>query len=116
MKHPVPGHHRLIRLAGPGFVLLSVVSIGLSLGAPGLGWAMATVTMVAASLCARLVGQAWLAVCLALTAVHVLTLGPLGGGAGSSFGSEWVIGVLFTGIPFIAGMGALAATCLRSRK
>jgi hypothetical protein len=116
MKNPGTGHHRPSGLSGAGFVLLSVVSVVLSLGAPGLGWGLATVTMVAASLCFRLVGQRWLYICLAVTAIHLLTFGPLGGGAGSSFGSDWFIGAVFAALPFIAGVGALVVTYLQSRK
>lgn len=116
MNNPGTGHHCLIRLSGAGFVLLSVVSVVLSLGAPGLGWGFATLTMVAVSLCSRLVGPRWLSVCLAVTSIHLLTLGPLGGGAGSSFGSNWFIGAVFAALPFIAGVGALVATCFHSKK
>jgi hypothetical protein len=116
MNNPGTGHHRLIRLSGAGFVLLSVVSMVLGLGAPGLGWGFATVTMVAVSLCSRLVGERWLYICLAVTFIHLLTLGPLGGGAGSSFGSNWFIGAVFSALPFVVGVGALVTTYLRSRK
>lgn len=112
MNHPGTGHRRLPRLAGAGFALLSVVAVVLSLGAPGLGWGLATMTMIAASLCARLVGQRWLYVCLALTLVHLLTFGPLGV-AGSSFGSHGLIGAVFAALPFVAGIGALVVTRLR---
>lgn len=115
MKHPGTGHRRRLRLSGAGFTLLSVVAIVLSLGAPGLGWGLATMTMIAASLCARLVGQRWLYVCLALTLVHVLTFGPLGV-AGSSFGSHWLIGAVFAALPFVAGIGALVAAHVRPEK
>ena len=94
---------------GAGCALLSLVSIVLALGAPGLGWALASVTMVAAGLCVRLVGRTWLAICLALTTIHALALGPLAGGAGSSFGSDPWVGVVFAALPFIAGIGALVA-------
>jgi hypothetical protein len=116
MKNPGAGHYRLIWLSGAGFVLLSVLSVVLSLGAPGLGWGLATVTMVVVSLCSRLVGRRWLYICLAVTTIHLLTLGPLGGGAGSSFGTDWYIGAVFAAIPFIAGIGALVVTYLKSRK
>ena len=107
MNHPGTGHHLPAMLSGAGFVLLSVVSVVLSLGAPGLGWGLATVTVIALSLCARLVGRRWLCVCLALALVHLLTLGPLGGRAGSSFGSHWLVGAVFAALPFVAGVGAL---------
>lgn len=116
MKNTGGGHHRLIWLFGAGFVLLSVVSVVLSLGAPGLGWSLATVTMVMASLCSRLVGPCWLSICLAVTTIHLFTFGPLRGGAGSSLGTDWFIGAVFATIPFVAGIGALAATYLQSRK
>jgi hypothetical protein len=108
---------RLIRLvAGAGFALMSVVSVVLSLGAPGLGWVLATVTMVAVSLCSHLVGQRWLWICLGVTLVHLITLGPLGGSAGSSFGGDWVFGTVFTAMPLVVGVVALVVTYLRSRK
>lgn len=115
MNNPGAGHQRLIRLSGAGFVLLSVVSVLLSLGAPGLGWGLAMVTMIVVSLCSRLVGKRCLYICLAATTIHSLTFGPMGGGAGSSFGSDWFIGVVFGALPFIAGTGTLVATYLRSR-
>jgi hypothetical protein len=108
MWHSIPA-------AGAAGLLLSMCSIVLSLGAPGLGWGLATVTMVALSLCCRLVGPGWVSVCLAVTTMHALTLGPLGGGPGASFGSDWLVGTVFTSIPFLAGAVALVATCLRSR-
>lgn len=110
-EHPLPRW-----LSGVGFVLLSLAAIVLGLGAPGLGWGLATVTMVAASLCFRLVGRAWLCVCLALAAIHVLTVGPLGGGAGSSFGDNRFIGAVLAAFPFLAGAGGLVAAHVRSRK
>lgn len=115
MKNPGAGHYRLIWLSGAGCVLLSLIAVVLSLGAPGLGWGLATVTMVAISLCSRLVGQRWLYVCLAVTTIHLLTFGPLGGGTGSSFGDRWFIGAMFAAAPFIAAAGALAARYLRMR-
>jgi hypothetical protein len=114
----VPGARRrsLTWLAGAGFVLMSVVSVVLSLGAPGLGWALATVTMVAVSLCSHLIGQRWLWICLGVTLVHLLTLGPLGGGKAPSFGSDWFFGAVFTAMPIVVGVVALVVTYLRSRK
>jgi hypothetical protein len=106
---------RLRRFAGAGFVLMSVVSLVLSLGAPGLGWALATVTMVVVSLCSHLVGQRWLAICLGVTLVHLITVGPLNGSAGSSFGSDWLFGAVFTAVPLVVGVVALAVTYWRSR-
>jgi hypothetical protein len=106
---------RLRRSAGAGFVLLSVVSLVLSLGAPGLGWVLATVTMVAVSLCSHLVGQRWLAICLGVTLVHVITLGPLSDSPGSSFGSDWLFGAVFTAAPLVVGVVALVVTYWRSR-
>lgn len=106
---------RLRRLAGAGFVLMSVVSVVLSLGAPGLGWVLATVTMVAVSLCAHLVGQRWLSICLGVTLVHLLTLGPLSDSPGSSFGSDLLFGAVFTAAPLVVGVVALVVTYWRSR-
>jgi hypothetical protein len=116
MKHPGAGRNFFVSLFGAGFVLLSVVSVALSLGAPGLGWLLATITMVVLSLCSRLVGQRWLYICLAVTAIHLFTFGPLGGGSGSALGSNWSIGLVFAAIPFIAGIAALVTTHLQSRK
>jgi hypothetical protein len=107
---------RLIRIAGGGFALMSIVSVVLSLGAPGLGWVLATVTMVAVSLCSYLVGQGWLWICLGVTLVHLFTFGPLGGDTGSSFGGDWVFGAVFTAMPFVVGVVALVVTYFRSRK
>lgn len=115
MNNPGTRHQCLIRLSGAGFLLLSVLSVVLSLGAPGLGWGLATITMVAISLCSRLVAQPWFYLCLAVTFIHLLTYGPLGG-AGSSFGNDWFIGAVFAALPFIAGVGALAVAYMRSRK
>jgi hypothetical protein len=106
---------RLRRSAGTDFVLMSVVSLVLSLGAPGLGWVLATVTMVAASFCSQLVGQRWLAICLGVTLVHVITLGPLSDSPGSSFGSDWLFGAVFTATPLVVGVAALVITYWRSR-
>jgi hypothetical protein len=116
MKDTGAGRRRLASLAGAGFVVMSGVSVVLSLGAPGLGWLLATVTMVTVSLCSRLVGQRWLCVCLGVTLVHLFTFGPLSRAPGSSFGSDWIFAAIFTGTPLVAGVVALVLTSLRSRK
>lgn len=106
---------RLLRLSGAGFLLLSVLSILLSLGAPGLGWGLATVTMIAISLCSRVVGRRWLWGCLIVTLVHFASLGPLVGRAGESFGSNWFTGVVFAAAPFVFGIVALVGTYFRQK-
>lgn len=116
MKDTSAGRRRRTSLAGAGFTMMSVVSVVLSLGAPGLGWLLATVTMVMVSLCARLVGQRWLCVCLGVTLVHLFTFGPLSRTTGSSFGNDWLFAAVFTGTPLVAGVIALVLTRCRSRK
>jgi hypothetical protein len=106
---------RLRRIAGAGFVFMSVVSLVLSLGAPGLGWALATVTMIAVSLCSALVGRRWLVICLGVTLFHLFSVGPLNSSPASSFGSDWLFGAAFTAAPLVVGVVALAFTYWRSR-
>lgn len=95
-------------LAGPAFVIMSLLAIVLSLGAPGLGWMLATLTMVAVSLCWRRVGRRWVWICLGVTLAHLLSFGPLGGGDASSYGDNLALGIAFTAAPFVAGVAALA--------
>ncbi len=115
MKNPGARLQRLISLSGAGFVLLSLISMILSLGAPGLGWSVATITMVGVSLCSRLVGRRWLSACLALTAIHLFTLGPLARGAVWPSGTGRFHVAMFAALPFLAGIGALVGTYLRPR-
>jgi hypothetical protein len=69
--------------------------------------------MVAASLCFHLLGQRWLAICLGVTLLHVITLGPLSDSPGSSFGSDWLFGAAFTAVPLVVGLVALVVAYRR---
>ena len=104
-----------MKLLGLGFVLLSIVATLLGLGAPGLGWGLATLTMIAASLRARSVGRAALIVCLAITLFHALSWGPLATQPASSYGGVPLLDRVFTAAPFVAGIVALALLRLRPR-
>lgn len=103
-------------LARAGFLIMSFLAILLSLGAPGLGWMLATLAMIGVSLCWRRVGRRWVWICLGVTLIHLLTLGPLGGGGASSFGDSPAFGIVFTAAPFVAGAAALASAYWRSSR
>lgn len=96
------------RLAGSVLVVLSFSSIVLSLGAPGLGWALSGATLIAASLCSPLIGRGWLVACSALTVVLLLTFGPVGYYDSSTFDPDWVMAA-FTFGPLAIGLVALLA-------
>lgn len=115
MKEPGAGHDRAACLSGAGFVLLSVLAVVLSLGAPGLGWGLATITMNAVSVFSREVSRYAPGICLVVTALHLFTLGPMAGGAVSS-DNDWFVAAAFAVLPFIAGTGALVIGCLRTTR
>lgn len=101
-------------IAGSTFVLLSLCSIVLSLGAPGIGWALSGITLIVASMCSSLIGRNWLAACLALAFTLLLTFGPLGTYDSSSFDPDWVM-VIFTFGPLTIGLAALLVQFWRQR-
>jgi len=93
-------------LAGSVLVLISLSSIVLSLGAPGLGWALSGATLIAASMCSPLIGRGWLGVCSVLTVALLLTFGPLGYYDSSTFELDWVVAA-FTFGPLAVALVAL---------
>jgi hypothetical protein len=94
--------------------LLSPGAIVLSLGAPGLGWALSGVTLIVASMCSPLIGRHWLVACLAFAIVHLLTFGPLGIYDSSSFDPD-LVKVVFTFGPMTIGLIALLLPFWRQR-
>lgn len=64
-------------LVATACIFLSIVSMIVSLGAPGIGWAIAATILVIATFMASLIGRLTLGICLAITVIHLFTLGPL---------------------------------------
>ena len=58
-------------------IFLSIVSMVISLGAPGIGWAIAATILVIATFMTSLIGRLTLGICLAITVIHLFTFGPL---------------------------------------
>lgn len=102
----IAGRQLARRFVGAILVFFSLSSILLSLGAPGLGWALSGSTLIAASICSLLIGRGWLIVCFILTVVLLLTLGPLGYFDSSTSDSDCVMAA-FTFGPLAIGLVAL---------
>lgn len=101
-------------IAGSTLVSLSICSLVLSLGAPGLGWTLSGVTLIVASICTPLIGRNWLVACLVLTLVLLLTFGPLGIYDSSSFNPD-LFKIAFTFGPMTIGLIALLVPFWRHR-
>lgn len=108
------GHQLRRWITGSTLVVLSLCSIVLSLGAPGLGWALSGVTLIVASMCSPLISRNWLVACLVLTFVLLVTFGPLGVYNSSSFDPDWVMAAITFG-PMTIGLVALLAPFWRQR-
>jgi hypothetical protein len=57
--------------------MLSVFAFLLSLGMPGVGWALAAIVLIVTSLLTRFIGKAYIGAALSVTLIHLFTLGPL---------------------------------------
>lgn len=102
----MPDHQLGRRIAGSTLVLLSLCSIVLSLGAPGVGWALSGISLLLASMCSSTIGRSWLIVCFVLTFALLLTFGPLGIYDSSPFDPDLVM-VAFTFGPLTIGLVTL---------
>lgn len=103
------------RLAVSILILLSLGSIVLSLGAPGLGWVLSGVTLIDASMCSALIGRRWLLVCMGLTVALLLTFGPLGHYKSSALDSNWVMAA-FTFGPLAIGLAAFLVPLFKQKR
>lgn len=90
---------RLARITASVLLLLSIGAIVLSLGAPGLGWAFASVILMIASLCTPWLGTRVVYPSLAVTAIHLVTFGPLTSSGGAHV--SWMIGAILSWGPFL---------------
>lgn len=104
---------RLALVTGIVLTLLSIAAIVLSLGAPGLGWALASITLVLASVCSLWIGLRVVCLCLAATTIHFVTFGPLTYSVGSNV--SWVAVAIFGWGPFIVCGLALLLSFWRRR-
>ncbi|HEX8612204.1 MAG TPA: hypothetical protein VF800_13025 [Telluria sp.] len=64
-------------LVSAACIFLSIVSMVVSLGAPGIGWVSAATILVIATFMTPLIGRLKLGICLVITVVHLFTFGPL---------------------------------------
>ncbi len=101
-------------ITGSVLVSLSLCSIVVSLGAPGLGWALSAATLITACICSTLIGRKWLLTCLILTLVLLVTFGPLGVYDSSSSDADWVMAILTIG-PISIGLVTLLLPFWRQR-
>ena len=74
---PVPRLRR--RAVRAACLVLSLLAIGVSMGASGIGSMLASVVLLAAGLLLPFVGSAWFGVCLAIMLFHMVYVGPLHG-------------------------------------
>ena len=68
---------RLALVTGIILAFLSLAALVLSMGAPGLGWALASIILFLACLCSHWIGLRFVCLCLAVTVIHFVTFGPL---------------------------------------
>ncbi len=102
------------RLAGPVLVFFSICAVILSFGAPGLGWALSGITLIAASMCTSLIGRSWLVACTVLTLALLFSFGPLGYFQWSAIRFDAAM-ALFTFTPLAIAMVALMRPLWRPR-
>ncbi|NRR29518.1 hypothetical protein HSX11_04885 [Oxalobacteraceae bacterium] len=100
-------------------VLLSLLSIVLSLGAPGIGWVVAVVSLALASFLSRLTGKKYVAMSLMLSIFHLFSFGPLAGMfSASNPVAQISVGFLigFVALPFTLAVLSLLAPVPKNRK
>lgn len=95
---------RLALVTGIILAFLSLAALVLSMGATGVGWALASIILFLACLCSHWIGLRSVCLCLAVTVIHFATFGPLSS-VGSNVSSVTV--VIFVWGPFIASGLAL---------
>lgn len=96
----------------PGLALLACV---LGLGAPGLGWMLGALALIAAAVWSRRIGKRRLAFVLAVSVGHLFTLGPLASTAGASAMPVPFL-VIFVLVPVLAGLLALFMPASRTTR
>lgn len=104
---------RLALVTGIILAFLSIAAIVLSLGAPGLGWAFASMILLAASVCARWIGLRLVSLCMTVTVIHFVTVGPLSDSGGANVG--WGVVIFFWWGPLIVSGLVLLMSLLRAR-
>ncbi|MGH8808159.1 MAG: hypothetical protein ACREX0_09810 [Noviherbaspirillum sp.] len=68
---------RVLVCIGVFSIFLSCFSFLLSLGMPGVGWVMAALALILASLLTPFIGRRYVSVALIVSSVHLFTIGPL---------------------------------------
>lgn len=68
---------RLARVLGGVLLLLSLLAIVASLGAPGLGWFSAAAILIVASLLVRTIGKIPVGIIFIVSMLHLVSFGPL---------------------------------------
>ncbi|UOD30342.1 hypothetical protein INH39_00870 [Massilia violaceinigra] len=68
---------RLGLLVAAACILLSLVSMVVSLGAPGIGWMIAAAILIIATFMTPLIGRLKLGICFVITVIHLFTFGPM---------------------------------------
>lgn len=109
------GLSRPARWTGALLVAISAAAIVLSLGAPGLGWALASIILVLASFCIAWLGRRIVAVCLAVAIVHFFTFGPFTYQTGSAINVSWLVSIGLGWGPLLISSVALIASIMRFR-
>lgn len=97
---------KLAMLVKSFLIFLSVSSIVISLGMPGVGWVVSALTLTIASLAAALIGKRPVAIVLGISLVHLVSFGPLAGfevqpGTGYGFAAITVV------LPFLLGFSVV---------
>jgi hypothetical protein len=84
---------------GAGLILLSVLALVLSLGAPGLGWMLAVAVFYCGGLLAPRVARGQLVAVLLLGLFHLFWIGPLAGFRWPSGDTGAALAVFFLVLP-----------------
>lgn len=92
---------------------ISLISIGISLPVPGIGWVMAATTLASASLFTPLIGTRTLIILLGITLTHLFTFGPLAGFEVPDMPAFYPI--LFIALPIAMALVAIFFTIWRQR-
>lgn len=100
--------------AGRVVALLSMMSILLSVGMPGVGWLMAALMLFVASASAPLCGSRPLALTIVLSIVHLVSFGPFAG-LRQQDGVEGSFVLIFIVVPFAIAIMVLYAIRQRVR-
>lgn len=97
------------RIAGWTFIILCLGAVVLSLGAPGLGWALTIILLYGGGFAAPRIGRIYLAASLAIALVNLFWVGPM---AGFKLPLDWEAGpvVFFLVLPLLTTCLAIFST------